>query len=212
MKQKILELKEVKIDDRVYPRTGMDHYAIAKYAKAMRSGSVFPPIIVAKYEGVYLLVDGAHRLTTNRQLKKKHIEAEILEGLSLEEIYIESIKRNSTHGTAFTTRDVTQICIKLKEMKLSTIEIANIVHIPADKIEPFVAKRITRIGESREEVPLKPPFRHLAGEVLDGPLDQGIAVSKRQIDIVNTLLTLLENKHIDLKDNMIPYLAKQHMT
>ena len=75
MKQKLLRIDEVKIDDRVYPRASIDSYVIAKYVKAMKSGSVFPPIIVAKYEGKYLLVDGAHRLTTNKQLKNTHIEA-----------------------------------------------------------------------------------------------------------------------------------------
>ncbi len=203
MKQKLLRIDEVKIDDRVYPRASIDSYVIAKYVKAMKSGSVFPPIIVAKYEGKYLLVDGAHRLTTNKQLKNTHIEAEILELFDLKEIYIESIKRNSVHGTSFTTMDVTKICLKLKEMRLSLIEISQIVHIPADKIEPYVAKRIMRIGETRQEIPLSPAFRHFAGEHLEEPIDQGSSISSKQIDIINSLISLLENKYINLQDEKV---------
>lgn len=203
MNTKILKIEEVEVDDRVYPRSSIDPYTIAKYVKAMKSGSVFPSIIVAKYEGKYLLVDGAHRLTTNKQCKNKHIEAEILKGLNLEEMYIESIKRNSTHGTSFTTMDVTRICLKLKDMNLSSIEISNIVHIPADKIEPYIAKRITRIGATKEEIPLSPAFRHFVGEDLEESISQGVSISAKQIDIINSLISLLENKYIDIKNEKV---------
>ncbi|KKL92707.1 hypothetical protein LCGC14_1882010 [marine sediment metagenome] len=203
MKQKILEIKDIEIDDRVYPRTSMDYYVIAKYMKAMKSGSVFPSIIVAKYEGKYLLVDGAHRLTTNKQLKNKHIEAEVLEGLSLEELYIESVKRNSTHGTSFATIDVTKICLKLKNMKLSLIEISKIVHIPADKIEPYIAKRITRIGITQQEVPLKSAYKHFAGKHLDQPINQDVSIGVAQINMINSLIGLLENNHLDVTNELV---------
>ncbi len=203
MKQKILGIEEVKIDDRVYPRSSVDNYVIAKYMKAMKSGSIFPPIVVAKFEGQYILVDGNHRLTTNKQMKNKHIKSEILEGLSLEEIYIESVKRNSIHGTSFTTLDVTKICLKLQTMNLTLTEISSIIHIPADKIEPYVAKRITRIGVTQEQVPLKAAYKHFAGEHLAEPLNQETSIGVKQMDLFNSLIHLLEMGYIDSENKLV---------
>lgn len=204
MKTKILQLNEVVIDDECYPRIHSDFVTIARYHNALKSGNKFPPIIVSKLDGKYYLVDGFHRLKSNKNINT-HIAVEVLNLKNKEEIFLEAIKRNVTHGKQFSTSDVTQIIITLEKMDLSPIEISSIIRIPADSLTSFVAKRMTRIVGTDEIVPLKPTLRHLAGT------EQGVDFREEQIPLgtanqritITTFLHLLERDWFNLNDKIV---------
>ncbi len=203
MKTKILPIKSLVMDKEVYPRTMIDWMQVVRYEEAMMSGAVFPPITVTKYKGKWIVIDGFHRVEAKKKLKEKYIEAEILNLKTKKEIYIEAVKRNIGHGRQFSSYERTKIILTLEKWKLSQVQISEIVRIPVEKITPFVAKRITRITETREEIPLKAPLKVLSGtEVEDMPV-QRVFSNQNQIQILDSLICLLENNYIDLTSEII---------
>lgn len=205
METKILKLSQIRFDEKLYPRTHTDYVTVARYIKALKSKSVFPPIAVAKLGWRYILVDGKHRLEAHKSVKETHIEAEILQGLTKEEIYKEAVKRNISHGRQFSTQEVTKIILTLKDFELSEKEISKIVLIPAREINPFIAKRMTRISETQELMPLKAPLSNLAG--VDMNLKdigkQDVFSSKSQTQILDSVIALLKNKWIDDRSDLV---------
>ena len=209
-----MKISEVVIEAKLYPRTNIsgNWFTISRYMNALNSGAVFPPIVVAEHNGKYYLVDGLHRTKATQALKQTHIQADVLEGLTQKEIYLEAVKRNMTHGQQFTTQEVTNICVKLEEMKLSKQEIAEIVRIPADKLTRFVADRVMRVGDTT--MALKKPLAHLSGtsvaEFEEGSVGMSIeAINDRfsigtpQEEIITSLISLLKNGLIDEQDHLI---------
>ncbi len=213
-KQRLMKISEVKIDDKLYPRTHVDFITGARYYNALKSGANFPPITVAKRDGKFILIDGAHRLKAHEQCGETHIQAQVFEGLSDKQIYIEAIKANVTHGRQFGTNEITQIAITLQDWNMSLDEISTIIRIPADKISPFVAKRMTRISETGHEFALKKPLQVLAqAEVSEKDNIEetqqklsGVA----QIRIVDTLNTLLKHNWIEDSEVLHAKLKKLH--
>ena len=80
----ILRVDEVVWDEDVYPRSHYNWQTALTYSNNMKSGNTFPPIVVARYEGRYIGIDGRHRVEAKRLQKQEHINAEILEGLDKE--------------------------------------------------------------------------------------------------------------------------------
>ncbi len=200
--KRIIPINKVKIEKETYPRIGVDWITCARYYNALKSGAKFPPIIVAQSDKQYFLVDGAHRLKAFKDNKETHIQVEILKGLTKEQIYLEAVKRNIIHGKQFSTQEVTSICITLEKWNLSQQEISEIVRIPTDKISPFVAKRMTRITETQEDIALKAPLRNLSQKELEFEPDQSRIFGMNQTQILDSVIKLLENNWIE-RDNKI---------
>ena len=214
-KQKLMKISEIHIEDKLYPRTHIDFVTGARYYNALKSGATFPPITVAeKKDGRFILIDGAHRLKAHEQCGETHIQAQVFEGLSDKQIYVEAIKANVTHGRQFGTNEITQIAITLQDWDMSLDEISTIIRIPADKISPFVAKRMTRISETGQEFALKKPLQFLAqAEVSEN--DNVEETQQRlsgvaQIKIVDTLNTLLKHNWIEDSEVLHAKLKKLH--
>ena len=96
MKTKIMRISELKRDEKIYPRDNIDYSLMLTYAKAMESGSKFPPITVTHYNEIYYVVDGWHRLEALEDNGETHTECEIIFNLkTMKEIYVESVKRKA---------------------------------------------------------------------------------------------------------------------
>jgi len=205
--QKLLKLDEVIIDEKLYPRMGANYFIVSRYYNAMKTGAKFPPIVVAKTARGYILIDGRHRLDATRGCKITHIQAEVRIGMTDKEIYLEAINSNMIHGKQFSTQEVTQIAVTLKDMDMSLNEIAVIVRIPADKLTEFVASRITRINETGKDVALKKSLYNVFGGL---PISQTENVefgqiklnSKNQTKTVEILISLIKNGWIEDSETM----------
>ena len=203
MKTKIIPLNKIILDKDLYPRNDVDWMTVVRYLKAKQSGAKFPPIAVALFEGKYLAMDGFHRVDAFKKDKEKYIEAEVVEGLTKEEIFIESVKRNIGHGRQFSSQERATIILTLENWDLSLKAISEIIRIPVDEIKPFVAKRITRITETQEEIALKSPLKHLTEISLDDISAQQPLANRTQSQILDSLIVLVKNKWINLDSELI---------
>lgn len=205
--QKLLKLSEVKIDENLYPRMSANHFIVSRYFNAMKAGAKFPPIVVAQTDRGNVLIDGRHRLEASRGCKETHIQAEVKIGMTDREIYLEAVKTNMVHGKQFSTQEVTQIAVTLKDMDMSLNEISEIIRIPADKLNEFVASRITRITETGKDVALKKSLYKVWGglpasindNVEGGQLKLN---SKNQIRTVEILTSLIKNDWIESSETL----------
>lgn len=208
MKTKLLKLGEVVLDTKVYPRTHVDWQTSARYYNALKSGAEFPPICVALFKKKYILVDGGHRLKAFKDNKEKYIKAEVLKDLNEQQIYVEAVKRNIINGRQFSAQEVTKTILTLKKWNMSEQQISEIVRLPATTLNSFVAKRLTRISETQEDVVLKAPFSHLAGEEVPSALgieeiQKGFGGSLSQVSILDEIIRLIENDLLDLNDKLV---------
>ena len=203
METKIIQIEKAICNKEMYPRNLVDWVTSYRYAKAMQSGSKFPPITVASSWGKFLVVDGFHRLDGYKINKETHIEIEILRGLNKKQIFIESVKRNIGHGRQFNSQERTRIILTLEKWKMSQEVISEIIRIPTDDLQPFVAKRITRITETQEEIPLKSIIRNLSKGSVDEEPEQDYFANRDQLQVLNTLIILLKNKYIDTDSKII---------
>jgi len=205
METKIIPIGKAICDEEIYPRNLVNWVTVHRYAKAMQAGSKFPPITVAKLglRNRLIVVDGFHRLQANKNNKESYVEVEILKGLDKKGIYVEAVRRNITHGQQFSGQERATIILTLEKWNLSQEQISEIVRIPIDDIEPFIAKRIVRITETQEDIALKRPLRHLAGTEMEMEPNQGVFSNRDQIQILDSLISLLKNNWINKESAIV---------
>lgn len=200
MKKKLLELDELGFDKTIYPRNGVNWFNVMNYANAMKTGSNFPPITVTMVNFRWTVIDGWHRCNAAKQNKQKYIEAEIIKCKTLEEAYIEAVKRNSEHGIQFNPQEKSKISIKLKEIGLNTVQIEELVKIPYDKLTKFTADRLAN-AMTGEEVVLNSSLKHMAGNVVNDELLNNKHITAHDQDhLLDSVLYMLRNNAFDLSD------------
>ena len=212
---KILKTKQILLEDDVYPRTNVSWQTSARYYNALKSGAQFPAIVVAQEGNLlgtkYILIDGAHRLQAHKDNKEEHIQCEVLTGLTREQMYVESVKRNAQNGRQFSAQEVGMIIVKLEKLKISKEQISAIVHIPLGQLKSFVAGRMTRIIGG-EDVILKQGFKHLAGQVgtqADIEDVQQIYTGNSQVRILDEVIRLIQNDLLDYKNALVKSRVKK---
>src|SRR5690606_4847152 len=93
-----LPLNRIILSEQLQARGGEVSAAfIERYARAMESGSTFPPVRVAKVGEALYLVDGFHRYHATRQLGWEGIDAVVVE-CSWPQAKLEAARANLTHG------------------------------------------------------------------------------------------------------------------
>ena len=200
----VLKVNQIELDNSIYPRINWSWQTSYDYAMSMKAGAEFPPITVAKVENKFLLVDGKHRLEALKMNKEQYVSADVLEGLSTNDIYIEAVKRNINHGRHFSPQDKANIIVKLKDMRLDIGDISQLIRIPLDKIERFTMDRMTNTV-SGQTVILKAPSMNLKGVIVE---DNFMEIQKPfsangQGNILDQFITLLENNILNLNNQTI---------
>lgn len=201
MVKKLLSIKEIEVDDDVYPRNNYNWLIAFNYSNAIKSGSKFPAITVAKLGKKYMLVDGRHRLEAYKIVKKKHIQVEVVRIKNKNDIFVLSVKLNIGHGYQFSPHEKAQIVVKLQDMRFNLGQISKIICIPKEKIVPFVAKKMTHTITGVPVV-LKSPIQHLAGVPIPDEVvqEQKIFSVSTQSTLVEQMITLLFDDNLLLDD------------
>ena len=93
------ELKLEVIDTSIQTRYRLDQATVKDYEEAMRSGAVFPPLVVfsEKNSQRYVLADGHHRLAAAELLGKKALPCTINRGTKQDALHF-ALAANSDHG------------------------------------------------------------------------------------------------------------------
>jgi hypothetical protein len=206
-----IPIDKITIDNDLYPRVGTFWQSIYKYSENMKAGSKFPPVVLAKFKGQNVLVDGRHRIEANKILKNDSIDSELHIGWDRKKIFEESIKRNISHGLSLSPYEIRKLVLKLRVMKFKDSDISGIVRVPLGKLEKFVAKSAVSAitgkpiggGSVTEQIIVKTPLRHLAGDECSVEQVQIIEQSqdslaaKTQISLLEQVVVLMENNLID---------------
>ena len=211
--KKQINYKDIVIDETIYPRH-LWHWQVAyDYSESMKMGDKFPPIVVADYRGVFILVDGKHRLEAMRiALGKKKatglkVDCEVLKGLSKKQIYEQAIKYNIKHGQKFTVQDRLKIAITLKDLNFSAIQISKLVKISTQKLTGLIAKRVTS-SVTGEPFIVKKPFEDVKDTKPDMEFLQNRVSGSSQLQAIEQVITLLKTKTIDRKNPKIKVALK----
>lgn len=204
-KLRVLKIKEIERDPEFYPRERTSWIVSYKYSEAMKTGEKFPPIVVAEFDGKFVLVDGWHRIEAHKINKEEFIQAEILTGLTPDQIYVEALRRNTKHGQPLTTTEVASAILKLKSLNVRMIDISKILHMPVNKIEPFIKKRT--VGDDV----LKKPTYHLTSRLrsLRNPDDLDAIGGMSQVKLIEEVIVLIKNKWINLRDKRVKLKLKE---
>lgn len=220
-----VNLTDITFDEDLYPRSQYDWKTAYDYSQSMRVGAKFPPIVLAVFEGKKILVDGKHRIEASKLLKKKEIEAIIHVGWTKKQIFLEAIKLNIAHGRGLSPYEKRRLALKLTQMEIGKQGICEIIQVPIDKIDNFVAQRLINSVTGEEinsaehekkmnefgQAILKSGFKHLAGtninefDVLDiEEAQKGFNMSS-QVELLSQVVKILER---DLFDKTNPKVVK----
>lgn len=204
----LVDISKIKIVEELYPRNSWSWQTAYSYAQAMKKGDVFPPIKLATYNKQYVLVGGRHRLEASKQAQKgkkqRYIQAVIVDGLSKDEIYQESVKDNIENGLPFSPLDKVKIVQKLQSMNVPMEKISDLVRIPLDTIERLIITKTTNTV-SGKPIALKSPLRNFAGISVEDNIEdiQSHFTGATQLNTINTMIDLIENDLIDWNNNSV---------
>lgn len=139
-----IKLSEIIFDAEIYPRIERDDEKINLYRQAI---DLLPPIIISKNKK---LIDGYHRLIAYRLEQKKEIEVETLNITEDQDIYLEALKRNSSHGMQLNLAEKKRAAIALYEKyKFTQEKIAKILSVTHQSISNYIADLIKIKKEER---------------------------------------------------------------
>jgi len=99
-----ISLELIRTDGGTQPRATMNWVVVSDYAEAMRSGTIFPPVVVFDDGVDYWLGDGFHRLAATKETQATAINAEVRQG-SLPDAQWYACGANRSHGLRRTNDD-----------------------------------------------------------------------------------------------------------
>jgi hypothetical protein len=215
-KLKVLQLDEMFWKREFYPRSENcpNWQAVYQYSVAMKNNSIFPPITVVRDEGKYLIIDGVTRYEASKRLNKKTLHAYII-NLPRDKWYELSVELNVVNGQRFSPYELSNIILKLRGLHYSEGAISEIVRMPLDNIKRLTLDRIvkvrvegklTRNGKPIfEDKSVKHVMKHYAGKIVENNLMeiQSPMYGWGQEDLLDQLISLLESKSLDMKNEKI---------
>jgi len=142
-----IPIASITVDLELYPRRSYVWEKSYRYAQNMKVGIKFPPILVADFEGKYVLVDGLHRMKAHERLGLTTIEAIVIPYKNRKDIFYDAVKLNNVHGFGCTFYDNIQNFSKLRKLGVSDNEISLLVGSPIDRFERYLERLTTVDGK-----------------------------------------------------------------
>ncbi len=96
-----IALNQIDRDPAIQPRATLDHSRVLEYARHMKEGASFPPIVVFYSDGRLRLADGFHRCAAALRAKLKSIQADVRHGTAREAL-LYAVSANVLHGLPLT--------------------------------------------------------------------------------------------------------------
>jgi ParB-like chromosome segregation protein Spo0J len=135
-----LAIDSILIDELYYPRNELGWRQIQNYVSALRTGATFPPIVVGKRNGRYVLIDGRHRYEAFKRTDNEKIPA-MLTKLPESEWFAEAVRLNSSHGHPLSFQERIKAAMVLQKQKFSLDKIEKIVAIQSGQLQELIEQR-----------------------------------------------------------------------
>ncbi len=100
-------------------RAHIDDCTVAEYAEAMVRGDRFPPVVVFRHKGDFMLADGWHRVRAARRARLPHILAEVRPGDRKDALRF-ALGCNQAHGLRRSNADKRR-CVEIALRELGTL-------------------------------------------------------------------------------------------
>lgn len=102
--KQVLKLSKIRKDEMIQPRQEINLEVVDEYAKAMKQGALFPPVVVYYDDKTYWLADGFHRIKAKESIGGCKILAEVRCGTRRDAILF-ATGANAKHGLQRTNAD-----------------------------------------------------------------------------------------------------------
>ena len=193
----------------LYPRTGVDPYHVNSMVETLKVGKTLPPVKVGQVEGAksesWTIVDGIHRVRAYR--KVNGVEAKIPAITELyptkEEMILDAVRLNASHGRALTPQDKTRSIVLLEKAGFQSEVIASALNLTMEK---FNEMKLTRTATYKDElIPLKQTTMHFAGkELTNRQIEyQEKAGGLHQTFYINQVISMLEYDAVDWESEQV---------
>lgn len=184
--EKVFRIDELEFNKDLYPRFSTWWVNVASYADQMKAGSVFPPIDVGLLGDRKIIVDGVHRCQALQNIGEEYVNGIAKRYDSEQELFIDAIKSNNTHGLHLSSHDKVWITSHLLDWEMDNAEIATLIKATPETMKKFISRIIRRPDGSR--IYLKAPLARL--------IDKGL-ISKEEASLVDqTSFTVRDIKQI----------------
>lgn len=193
MATKKIKLMDLVIDPELQVRE-ISSFTIADYRESIRSGNIFPPVIV---DNKNRLVCGHHRYHAYKGMYEPDYKIDcIITDLKTDaELIMLAASDNSKHGRPLTTFEKKTTLFRLKEKNVSIEKISDVLGVTIGRIEQWSGLSVTVIGGDKSiERPIKKGSDHLIGQTVKEKdyeqmkkFDYGVTVSVLAKQIISIM-------------------------
>jgi ParB-like nuclease family protein len=117
----------------------LDETWVLTIAEAMERGDVFPPIVVWKDKGSYIVADGNHRVEGATVNGYTEIDAYVIEEATQRQIQVLTFEANAKHGLPASHEERMAHGVYLSELGVEQKRAAAMVNVPAAQLQKAVA-------------------------------------------------------------------------
>lgn len=103
-----LYINQLARDEAFQMRAKLDAGAVKRYEGVYRSGKAMPPVKVAQVDGVFILVDGWHRVAALERLGQTQVEAEVVDTSRDEALWM-AAQANLEHGVPLKAKELREV-------------------------------------------------------------------------------------------------------
>ena len=193
MQSKKVKIMDLVIDPELQIRE-INSFTIAEYRESMRSGSIFPPIII---DNKNRIICGHHRVYAYKGIHEPDykIDCHVTDLKTDADLIMLAASDNSKHGRPLTTFEKKTTLFRLKEKNISVDKISNVLGVTIGRIEQWAGLSVTVIGENKStQRPVKNGSNHLVGQTVKEKdyeqmkkVDYGVSVGMLARQIISVM-------------------------
>jgi DNA repair photolyase len=208
-----IRVTDILIDDENHPRAQVDRQLVAEYAKAMKKGKKFPPIVVFRHGKKFLLADGRHRVEAALRLTTATIKATVHDGDKRDAILF-AVGANTEHGQRRTNDDKRKAIMILLADKIwcewTVGVIAKHCRVSRNLVKDVLAETKPHLVEKQDSATTTAvrngkPYKMKTGNIGKA----GRPVTAKSVQAVKSMLKLTSDARDYLEAEEKPKLAKQ---
>lgn len=158
-----ISITKIKIDEAIYPRSGVSEFNVGRLVSALKTGSKLPPLTVEAKS--YRLVDGRHRYEAFLRESVDKVDVTEKVYASEADLFADAVRHNVGHGEPLDQYTIRAAVIRLSEYGYSRERISEVVRLTVDQLEK-IERGFATDATTGKPMALKGGLRHLAGQSL----------------------------------------------